>query len=231
MSQLFSALFSGKPELIVFDLDGTLVNSVPDLTTAVNRTLQQLGRMPVEDDAVRRWVGDGAEMLVRRALAREETESEVNKVSDTLLANVMTCFFHNYRMCNGEHSKLYPKVLETLEQLNNIGIPLALVTNKPKLFTDVLLDQLGIANYFKVVIGGECLENKKPHPEPLLHASIICKTNPLSSLMVGDSRNDVQAAKAACFKVVCVDYGYNQGEPIEQSRPDRVIGSLSMLLA
>jgi len=230
VSQLFNSFFSGKPELIVFDLDGTLVNSVPDLTTAVNRTLQQLGRMPVEEDAVRCWVGDGADMLMRRALARDETEAAVNKVSETLLANAMTCFFHNYRMCNGEHSTLYPTVHETLEQLNKMGIPLAVVTNKPKLFSDILLDQLGIAHCFQMVVGGECLANKKPHPEPLLYASMACKTNPLNSLMVGDSRNDVQAAKAACFKVACVDYGYNHGKPIEQSEPDRVIKSLSVLL-
>ena len=230
VSKILQGLFAGKPELIAFDLDGTLVDSVPDLAKAVDDTLSQLGRPPAGESKVRHWVGNGAEMLVRRALAKDGTDEQANKVSETFLANAMTCFFQNYKTCNGEHSTIYPGVLETLKTLKASGIPLALITNKPAQFTDPLLAKLGLDSYFNIVLNGDSLENQKPHPEQLLHAAIRFQANPMNCLMVGDSRSDVEASRASFFKVACVDYGYNHGEPISEYKPDCLLSSVAELI-
>lgn len=230
VSKILRGLFAGKPELIAFDLDGTLVDSVPDLTKAIDDTLGQLGRQPVGESKVRQWVGNGAEMLVRRALAKDGTDEQASNVSETLLANAMTCFFQNYKTCNGEHSKLYPGVLDTLKALKATGVPLALITNKPAQFTDPLLAKLGLDSYFNIVLNGDSLENQKPHPEQLLHAAIRFQANPMNCLMVGDSRSDVEASRASFFKVACVEYGYNHGEPISDYKPDYLLSSVAELI-
>jgi len=230
VSIVFQSLFSCTPELVVMDLDGTLVDSVPDLAKAIDQMLSQLGRQPAGEQNIRRWVGEGAEQLVRRALAKDGSDAQAAKVSETLLANAMSCFFQNYTLCNGSHSLLYPAVIDTLKALKNKAIPMALVTNKPAQFTAPLLAQFGLDPYFDVVVSGDSLEHKKPHPEPLLYAAMRLQANPINCVMVGDSRSDVEAARAAFFKVVCVDYGYNHGEPISQCNPDCLIESLDELV-
>jgi len=230
VSAVFQTLFSGKPELIAFDLDGTLVDSVPDLTDAVDQMLGQLGRQPAGEERVRCWVGNGAEMLVRRALSKDGTDEQANKVSETLLANAMTCFYQNYTSCNGKYSRLYPGVEQTLKAIKGQGIPMVLITNKPAQFTATLLAQLGLDMYFNIVLSGDSLTHQKPHPEPLLYAAMRSGANPMNCLMVGDSRSDVEASRASFFKVVCVDYGYNHGEPISSSKPDCLVSSVAELL-
>lgn len=230
MSALFQALFAGNPELITFDLDGTLVDSLPDLAWATDEMLKQLGRKPVGILNVRQWVGNGVEMLVRRALSKDGSDAQANKISDTLLANAMTCFLQNYQNCNGKQSRLYPGVLETLDVIKCNNIPMVLVTNKPTSFTEVLLSKVELKNYFEFVLCGDTLANKKPHPEPLLYAAARSKAVPQQCLMVGDSKSDVEASRASFFKVVCVSYGYNHGEPIGLSKPDYLINSITELL-
>ncbi len=230
MSVLFQALFAGKPELIAFDLDGTLVDSVPDLTQAVDQMRAQLGRPPAGEAAVRTWVGNGAEMLVRRALAKDGSDEQANNVSQTLLANAMTCFYQNYKQCNGVNSHLYPDVKKTLSTLKSMSIPMVLITNKPDQFTRPLLNKLELEGYFDIVLSGDSLAHKKPHPEPLLYAAIRSQVNPMNCLMVGDSRSDVEAARASFFKVACVTYGYNHGESISTSKPDGMLESIAELL-
>ncbi len=222
-------LFGGAlPQLVMFDLDGTLVDSVPDLTQAVERMLLALGRAPVGDAQVRRWVGNGTDRLVRRALAGDML-GEGGQV-DALYPQGRALFMEAYRDSNGCHSRLYPGARELLDYLAAQSVPQALVTNKPEAFTEVLLQKMGIARYFVQVIGGDTLPTRKPDPAPLRTVLERLGVEPQQALMVGDSRNDVQAARAAGCAVACVSYGYNHGEPISASAPDLLVNALTQLL-
>ncbi|CBL45679.1 phosphoglycolate phosphatase [gamma proteobacterium HdN1] len=220
------ALFQGRwPALILFDLDGTLVDSVPDLTFAVDAMLRRMGRAPAGEENVRKWVGNGATMLLRRALANENGESESTadpQVGDALLQQAVQLFNEEYSHYNGTHARLYDGVVETLQDWRTEGAQLAVVTNKPKGFADPLLELLGIHSYFAMIIGGDCLPERKPHPAPLLYVAEQLHLPVSQTLMVGDSRNDVLAALAAGMRVIARRGGYNYGEPIEASHPDFV---------
>jgi len=230
MGKLLQSLFPGSgPELVVFDLDGTLVDSVPDLAIAVDNMLRDVGRVPAGEEKVRCWVGNGAEMLVKRALT-DGREALTTKLPAALFVQGLTAFKRHYEQVNGLNSVLYPKVIKTLARIQDAGVPMAIVTNKPKVFTVPLLSGLGIDGFFQQVVGGECLPRKKPAPEPLLHVAAQLAVAPGRSLMVGDSRNDVGAARAAGFRIVGLSYSYNHGEPIARSNPDFVIDSLPELL-
>lgn len=221
-------LFGGAwPSLVMFDLDGTLVDSVPDLARAIDQMLAALGRVPAGEAKVRQWVGNGADMLVRRALS---DSAEPIALEDELFSAARELFFAAYAQCNGRYSALYPGTRELLDHLRAEQVPMAVVTNKPEAFTHPLLQQLGLADYFPLVIGGDSLPNRKPHPEPLLMAigQQACEVS--QALMIGDSRNDVEAARAAGCPVVGVSYGYNYGEPISASLPDRTVDSLGDLI-
>ncbi|MFO1349234.1 MAG: phosphoglycolate phosphatase [Gammaproteobacteria bacterium] len=209
---------------ILFDLDGTLVDSAPDLAVAVNAMLAALG-LPARSEAdVRRWVGNGAEVLIRRALSG----SMDGAASAGLVAAAQPLFQAAYgdKLC--VHSRVYPGVVESLEALTRLRLPLACVTNKPSAFTLPLLRTLGIADYFQCVIGGDEAP-KKPAPDALLIAARRLGVDIGWTLMVGDSANDVRAARNAGCPVVCVPYGYNHGLDIRGAHPDAVIGSLADL--
>ncbi len=214
-----------KPEMILIDVDGTLVDSVPDLAWCVDEMMKQLGREPWGETRVRDWVGNGVERLVRRALIGqldgEPDEAEFEKA--------YPIFLDLYAENTSKRSMLYPGVKEGLDYLRAAGYPLGCVTNKAAQFTLPLLKDLGIFDYFGIVVSGDTLEQKKPHPAPLLHAAEFFKVDPERSLMVGDSISDVKAARAAGFQIVCMPYGYNHGVDIRVAEPDLVIGTLADL--
>lgn len=213
---------------LLFDLDGTLVDSVPDIAVAVDGLLCDLGRAPAGEARVRFWVGNGGRMLVRRALA-----GDVQGVADDdpQLPAAMEIFFAHYQQSNGRASRLYPGVAEALDAIAARGLPMAVITNKPHRFIAPLFATLGIAQHFPVLVGGDTLAVKKPEPAPLFFACERIGVAPRSALMVGDSKNDIDAARAAGCPVVAVDYGYNYGRPIADDRPDRVVSDLRELLA
>lgn len=212
---------------LLFDLDGTLVDSVPDIAIAIDRMLADLGRPPAGEARVRFWVGNGGRMLVRRALA-----GDVAGVADDdpLLPRAMEIFFAHYDDTNGSISRLYPGVAAALDGFAARGLPMAVITNKPHRYIEPLFARLGILGHFPLLIGGDTLPVKKPDPQPLLLACRELAVAPAAALMVGDSKNDIDAARAAGCPVVAVDYGYNYGRPIGEDRPDRVVSDLRELL-
>ncbi|WP_286239835.1 phosphoglycolate phosphatase [Neptuniibacter halophilus] len=221
-------LFSGnEPELVLFDLDGTLVDSVPDLSRAVDRMLLSLNRPPAGEEAVSHWVGNGAAVLVKRALAGAVDYGEVD---GDLFDIAYQRFLDFYAEATAEHSQLYPGVEVCLSGLRARGISLGLITNKPISFTETMLQGFGLRDYFSVVIGGDSLAEKKPHPMPLLEAMSRCQATAESTLMVGDSVHDVKAARAAGCPIACVPYGYNHGVSIALAEPDKVLTGLEQLL-
>ncbi len=223
-------LFNGElPRRVMFDLDGTLVDSALDLTAAVDNMLQALGRAPAGESKVRQWVGNGAPVLVKRALSGELHPAE-DAVEPELFEAAFDVFLAAYTQSNGRYSKLYPGVDELLAHLQQAGVPMAVVTNKPMAFTTPLLQALKIDHYFDQVLGGDSLPVKKPDPLPLLSVLEASGCAPEQALMLGDSRNDVAAARAAGCPVVCVSYGYNHGEPVASCSPDRVVDSFAELI-
>jgi phosphoglycolate phosphatase len=224
------SLFNGDlPACVMFDLDGTLVDSVLDLTAAVDNMLQALGREPAGEEKVRQWVGNGAPVLVMRALTGEMYPAD-DAIEPELFQAAFEVFLSAYTQSNGRYSKLYPGVEEVLLHLQQAGVPMAVVTNKPMAFTTPLLQALKIDHYFGQVLGGDSLPVKKPDPLPLQVVMETLGCQPEQALMLGDSRNDVLAARAAGCPVICVSYGYNHGEPVESCSPDRVVDSFVELI-
>lgn len=215
-----------KPEMILIDVDGTLVDSVPDLAYCVDEMMKRLGRAPCGEARVRDWVGNGVERLVRRALTGtldgEPENADFNRAYPVFLAL--------YAENTSKRSCLYPGVREGLDRLKAADYPLGCVTNKAARFTEPLLRDLGVYDDFSIVISGDTLAEKKPHPAPLLHAANHFGCDPANALMIGDSVSDVAAARSAGFQIVCMSYGYNHGVDIRESAPDAVIDTLTEII-
>ena len=223
----FERLLAGRlPRLVMFDLDGTLVDSVPDLAAAVDEMLLSLGRPLAGREQVRNWVGNGARVLVRRALAGDLQHEQV---ADADAEQALEVFLAAYANSHGL-SAIYPGVRETLKWLKQQGIEMALITNKPERFVGPLLDDLRIGRYFRWIIGGDTLPQQKPDPTALLHVLKMAGVSPGEALFVGDSRSDVLASKAAGVACVAMSYGYNHGRPIAEESPALVIDDLRELL-
>ena len=214
-----------KPKMILIDVDGTLVDSVPDLTYCVDEMMQRLGREPRGEAGVRNWVGNGVERLVRRALIGQLD----GEPDETEFARAYPVFLDLYAENTSRRSVLYPGVREGVDYLKAEGYRLGCVTNKAEQFTLPLLTDLGLIDAFEVVVCGDTLPQKKPDPAPLLHAAEQLGVGAEDSLMIGDSRSDVKAARAAGFQIVCMSYGYNHGEDIRDYAPDAVIDSMTEL--
>ncbi len=213
--------------MILIDLDGTLVDSVPDLAFSVDAMMEALGLPRRGEPAVRNWVGNGVERLVQRALANDLD----GEADPGLFARALPVFMRIYRENTSQRSRLYPGVREGLDGLQAAGFRLGCVTNKAEQFTLPLLRDKGILDRFALVVSGDTLERKKPDPAPLLHAAAQLGVTPAESLMVGDSRSDVKAARAAGFRIVCMSYGYNHGADIRDEGPDAVLDRLDALPA
>ena len=211
-----------RPEMILIDVDGTLVDSVPDLAFCVDSMMAQLGRAPRGEALVRDWVGNGVERLVRRALTGQ-LQGEPDEAD---FERAYPIFLSLYAENTSKRSLLYPGVREGIELLKAAGYPLGCVTNKAAQFTEPLLRDLDLYDDFSIIISGDTLPEKKPDPAPLLHAAEFFGCDPASALMIGDSVSDVAAARAAGFQIVCMSYGYNHGVDIREAGPDAVIDSL-----
>ncbi|WP_127470066.1 phosphoglycolate phosphatase [Thiomicrorhabdus aquaedulcis] len=211
-----------KPGFVLFDLDGTLVDSVPDLAYCVDEMMAQLD-MPVRgEDAVRNWVGNGVQRLVERALV-----NAVEGMPDAdLMAKAYPIFLELYKHNTSQRSCVYDGVVEGIEWLIANDYRVACVTNKAEAFTIPLLKDKGLHDYFEVIVSGDTCAEKKPSPMPLLHAAQQLGVAPENALMVGDSKSDVLAARAAGFHIFCMPYGYNHGEDIRNYHPDVIMESM-----
>ena len=224
---LLRELFQGElPRLVMFDLDGTLVDSVPDLAAAVDKTLLVLGQPAAGLEQVRNWVGNGARVLVRRALAGSLEHAEIDDAdAEQALQLFMQAYAENHAL-----TRVYPGVRQTLDWLREQQVELAIVTNKPEQFIAPLLDEKGLGGYFRWIIGGDTLPQQKPDPAALLHVMQLARVDADQALFVGDSRNDVLAARAAGVRCVALSYGYNHGRPIAEENPAQVLDNLAGLL-
>ena len=228
MTILDSLFPDTPPKLVMFDLDGTLVDSIPDLATAIDQMLHHLDRPAAGVDKVRLWVGNGAATLVKRALADSMSTADLESIPEDIYDEGFRHFLIQYHKVNGDKSTLYPGVIEVMKKLAAEECILAIVTNKPGRFTDQLLNKLGI--HFNYVISGDTLENKKPAPDQLVYCMQEANCTAAETVMIGDSVSDVAAAKAVNVPVICVSYGYNHGKSIHEASPDAVIDSLIELL-
>lgn len=221
-------LFDGTlPRLVMFDLDGTLMDSVPDLAAAVDKMLMLLGREPAGIERVRDWVGNGSRVLVRRALAGSYEHAGVDEdETDAALALFMQAYAGSHAL-----TTVYPGVRECLDWLAAHEVALAVITNKPAQFVAPLLEEKGLGGYFGWLVGGDTLPQQKPDPAALFWVMDKVGATPAESLFIGDSCNDVRAAQAAGVPCVGLSYGYNHGRPIEEERPDLVLDDLRLLVA
>ena len=216
-----------KPKMVLIDVDGTLVDSVPDLAYCVDEMMRRLNRSAHGEAKVRNWVGNGIERLVRRALVGQ-LDGEPDEQD---YARAYPMFLELYAENTSKRSILYPGVSEGLAYLESQSYALGCVTNKAAQFTIPLLKELGIYDRFGIVVAGDTLPVKKPDPQPLLHAARHFGVDAADALMLGDSKSDVKAARAAGFQIICMSYGYNHGEDIRHYAPDAVIDSMAELPA
>ena len=218
-------LAGSKPNLVALDLDGTLVDTAPDLAWCIDRTMPRFGRPPRGEALVRTWIGNGVERLVERAL----TGGTDTTAEPRLLREASRAFLDLHSAHGHERSRVYPGVYDGLSALRAHGGRLACITNKPHGPAVDLLAHLALLDAFEIVIGGDSLPRCKPDPLPLLHACSRLGVTVEESVFTGDSMTDVQAARAARMRVACVSYGYNHGRDILEAAPDAVIDSLEEL--
>ena len=206
------------PQWLCFDLDGTLVDSAPDLTTSINQMLSRLQLQPASEPEVRSWIGNGAIKLIQRALAH----AGVNQAHAAQLEQAKTFFFSAYAENVAQHTVCYPHCHAALQQFSVAAVRMACVTNKPRQFTLPLLRQLELDKYFAAVVCGDDLSAKKPDPAPVLAAVEQLDGRLGQGYMVGDSATDMISARAAGVGAIYATYGYNRGDSVDQFDPIRV---------
>ena len=207
----------------IVDLDGTMVDTVGDFEVALALALADVGRPPVSRDFILRTIGKGSEHLIAQTLA------EVGAPA-SLFDATWAAYQRHYLAVNGQHAAVYPGVVEGLQALRDAGLKLACLTNKPGSFARPLLALKGLDHFFEHTFGGDAFERKKPDPLPLLKTCEALGVAPARALMVGDSVNDVLAARAAGCPVVLVGYGYNHGASAASAMPDAVVDRLDRLV-
>jgi phosphoglycolate phosphatase len=205
---------------VSIDLDGTLLDTIDDLHAACAAMLAELDRPPRKAEETRRFVGQGMHLLVERSLDGE------GQTPPELLAAGVAAFRYHYGLINGRHARAYPGVREGLAALRAQGLALAVVTNKPIGFTEPLLERTGLRDNFSVVIGGDSLPQKKPHPAPILEVCRQIGQPPGAGVHIGDSRHDAEAARAAGCLYFHVPYGYADGAPVDSADYDALVSSL-----
>ncbi len=216
-------------KLIIFDMDGTLIDSAPDLARAINFMLKSLGKKTHSQKTIDFWVGNGAPTLVKRALSGSR-EIDESKFSFELFSKALDIFLDYYAKNLVVDTKLFPKVKETLNELKKRDYTFALVTNKPFDFVEPMLKELELSNYFDLILGGDSLNTKKPDPKPLYHTCEKLGFKVKDSVMVGDSKNDIVAANNANMDSIALTYGYNYGEDVKEYNPTYVYNNFSHIL-
>jgi phosphoglycolate phosphatase len=212
---------------ILFDLDGTLVDTAPDIAAAVDATLRELERPSVSDADVRSYIGRGVDVLLHRVLTRARD----GRASAHDHARAREAFLAHYAAHNGRTAKLYPGVREGIAHAKRLGIAMCCVTNKLQEFSEALLALVGLDRELAFVQGGDALPKAKPDPLPLLHAAARLGFDPDACLMIGDSSNDARAARAAGMPVVLVDYGYTEDHGVDSIDCDAVVASIAEAVA
>ena len=212
-------------EAYLFDLDGTLVDSAPDIGAALNYSLQQASLPVVSLDLVRHWIGHGSRTLVRQALLHRQMQPE-NRLIDQLLGPFLSYYVEHI----ADHSQLYPNTTATLLELKQRGARLAIVTNKLTELSLPLLTALDLKTHFDLIVCGDTTAKPKPAPDPIQHVLDLFKVGPEQALMIGDSDADIGAARAARVDVVCLRDGYNHGVDVASLNPDKVVDSIKELL-
>ena len=219
-------------DAVIVDLDGTMVDTMGDFNEALNRMLRDLCLPPIAADQAENMVGKGSEHLLRsvlkHVLAPVEQAQAAIKI-EALFPQAWARYQHHYLEINGSYSAVYPRVVQGLQALQGAGLPLACLTNKPLAFAQPLLQAKGLDGFFARVFGGDSFERKKPDPLPLVKTCEALGTAPTRTLMLGDSSNDAQAARAAGCPVVLVTYGYNHGQPVRHVDADGYVDSLEQV--
>jgi len=216
-------MFEFKPSAIVWDLDGTLVDSAPDLAFALNTVLDKRGFFTHSVDTVRTMIGNGVPKLVERGFNAVGVRPDPEQL-DELIA----VFVKEYKACATDNTRPYPGVVEALQEIQSMNIPMGVCTNKPEAFTKQILEGLGLSGYFSSVVGGDSTSARKPDPEPVLACLHGLVAEPASSLMIGDSVHDVHAAHAAGVMIGVVPWGYRSA-PVEDLGADFVVRDLAVL--
>ncbi|NYT62647.1 phosphoglycolate phosphatase [Alcaligenaceae bacterium] len=209
---------------VLIDLDGTLLDTIPDLAHAANATRVELGLAPLPQDTIASYIGKGTEHLIMLTLSNNPAGStpSANDIQQGL-----DIFGRHYHAVNGDQATLYPGALEGLNAFKDAGLKMAIVTNKPAEFTHPLLKSAGIANFFEHIVCGDTCTRKKPDPMPLLHACTLLQVAPENALAIGDSVNDALAARAANITVLAVPYGYNEGMDVRSLEVDDIVMSIN----
>ncbi|MBI3222102.1 MAG: phosphoglycolate phosphatase [Nitrosomonadales bacterium] len=212
-------------QAIVIDLDGTMLHTAPELSEAANRMLRDMDYAPVSQELLASYIGNGISWLVKRALT-----GDMHATPDAALYDHALPIFEKHYTDLLLDSKPFDGVIAGLNAMKSAGYPLGCITNKVERYTLPLLKGVGLAKYFDIVLAGDTLPEKKPHPMPLLHAAKFFGTPIEQLLLIGDSLSDTTAARAAGCPVFCVPYGYNHGEPVETLDQDAVIANLPAAL-
>ena len=208
-----------SPRAVLFDLDGTLLDTIADLADAANLALAELGRPARTQDEIHSFVGKGIPHLVRRCMTEgtQATEAEIE--------HAVAVFRRHYARVNGVRTRIYPGVTDTLDAMRARGLRLAVVTNKAEAFTLPLLERMAIAHYFDAVVSGDTLPVKKPDPAVVNLACERLGVSAAEALMIGDSANDALAAQGAGMPVLLVTYGYNEGVPVDTIECDGLLSN------
>ncbi|GLS90225.1 phosphoglycolate phosphatase [Psychromonas marina] len=220
--------FNNK-QVILFDLDGTLIDSAPDLALAINHMLTTLGRETFSDDLIRSWVGNGAQVIVKRGLSGKADFDQ--DIDPALFDKALDIFLTFYAKNLCVDTVTYANVRSTLKILKAQGYRLVIVTNKPFDFIEPILEGLQLTGLFELLLGGDSLPERKPSPLPLLHVCETLSVTPEQCVMVGDSKNDILAANAANMQSIGLTYGYNYGEDIAEHKPDFVCSDFADIIA
>ncbi len=213
---------------VMIDLDGTLLDTVPDLAAAAERMLAALNLPGRSQEEIRSFIGKGIPNLVQRCLQASAGGARADVLQDDALqAKALALYQDFYFAESGRRTAIYPGVIDGLERFRAMRLRLACVTNKAARFTDPLLEQMGLAPYFELVVSGDTLARKKPDPMQLAHICAEFALAPPQVLLIGDSANDALAARAAGCPVLCVSYGYSEGGDVRDLDCDAIVGSLS----
>jgi phosphoglycolate phosphatase len=210
-------MFDFQPTAIVWDLDGTLVDSAPDLASALNTVLDMRGFFTLSNNEVRKMIGNGVPKLVERGFNAVGVRPDPAQLDE-----LVALFVTEYKACATDNTRPYPGIVEALQEIHDMNIPMGICTNKPESFTRQILEGLGLSSYFSSVVGGDSTSARKPDPEPVLACLRDLLTEPASALMIGDSVHDVHAAHAAGVTIGVVPWGYRSA-PVEKLGADFIL--------